>query len=124
MKTYEKIIFGGAALVIFIFSSLGFYLINGEPPIKSLVISGHSHILLFAYGAILFGLLLSKVRATDSLKKILAILFTLTYLGPLDLVYAGQSGVTKLLAYSSPLFMGLFVVLWLWLFVLLMKPTK
>lgn len=62
MTTSEKILFGSAAAVIGAFSALGFYLIEGEPAIKSLVVTGHNHILSFAYGAILFGLLLKAVN--------------------------------------------------------------
>ena len=120
----EKIIFGTAIFVIVAFSALGFYLIDAEPKIKSLVVSGHNHILSFAYGAILFGLLLGKITLPESRKVLLAVWMSLTYLGPLDLIYAGISGNTSLLSLTSPLFMGSFVALWFIMFYLLLRRSK
>lgn len=37
---------------------------------------------------------------------------SLTYLGPIALIYAGFTGKTGFLMYTSPLFEGSFVVLW------------
>lgn len=120
----EKLIFTIAIIVITVFSALGFYLIDAEPKIKTLVVSGHNHILSFAYGAILFGLLLRFTGLPETVKRWLAVWMSVTYLGPLALIWAGLSGKTDILQFTSPLFMGSFVVLWLILAVQLARPRS
>lgn len=115
MAKSEKYLVGISALVVVVFSALGFYLIEGAPKIKSLVVSGHNHMLSFAYGALLFALILSKLAISDRAKKWLSLWMSLTFLGPLALIYAGFTGNTGILTFTSPLFMGSFVLLWLWL---------
>ncbi|MEK7520968.1 MAG: hypothetical protein AAB560_02720 [Patescibacteria group bacterium] len=124
MPTSEKILFGSAAAVIGVFSALGFYLIEGEPVIKSLVITGHNHILSFAYGAILFGLLLKIVNLTEPRKIVLSVWMATTFFGPLALICAGFTGNTSFLPVTSPVFEGSFVVLWLIIFWLLMRRER
>ena len=115
MTKSEKYLVGISALIIALFSALGFYLIEGAPKIKSLVASGHNHMLSFAFGAVLFALVLSKLNVGGGVKKWLSIWMVLTFLGPLALIYAGFTGNTGMLQFTSPLFMGSFVLLWLWL---------
>lgn len=112
MQKSEKIIFSIAVLVIVIFSAFGFYLIEGEFKIKSLAVSGHAHVLLFAYGAILFGLLMKIVDISEFKKRVLAVLMSLTYLAPIALIYAGFTGSAAILQITGPIFEGLFVILW------------
>ena len=112
LAKWEKIVFGVAALVITAGSAFGFYLIQGEPVIKSLVASGHNHLLSFAYGGILFGLLLGRIGIAETKKWWLAVWMSLTYLGPVALIYAGLTGKTGFLMYTSPPLEGSFVVLW------------
>jgi len=108
-----KYLVGISAVIIAVFSSLGFYLVRGTPVSKELVASGHNHILSFAYGAILFALLLKKLDVSNTVKWILAVWMTLSFLGPLDLIYAGFTGDRAYLSFTSPAFNGSFVVLWL-----------
>ena len=121
LSRWEKLLYGIAILIIVVFTGLGFYLIEGEPAIESLVASGHNHILSFAYGAILFGMLLGRTAINDMSKWWLSVWMSLTYLGPLALIYAGFTGQTGHLSVTSPLFMGSFVVLWALLLLQLMK---
>ena len=121
MQKSEKIIFSIAVLVIVIFSAFGFYLIEGEFKVKSLAVSGHAHVLLFAYGAILFGLLMKTIDIAEFKKRILAVLMSLTYLAPIMLIYAGFTGNTAVLQVSGPIFEGLFVILWAKMLYLIFK---
>ncbi len=109
----EKYLIIVSALVIVIFSALGFYLIDGAPKIKSLVAAGHNHILSFAYGALLFAWVIRRATVSEGVKKGLAVWMSLTFLGPLALIYAGFTGKTGLLDTTGVLFEGSFVVLWL-----------
>ncbi len=109
----QKYLFVVSALTIAIFSALGFYLIDGEPKIKSLVVTGHNHILSFAYGALLFAFVLSTLSVPETRKKLLSIWMSLTFLGPLSLMYAGFTARTGLLEITGPLFEGSFVLVWL-----------
>lgn len=113
MKFAQKYLFTVSSIVLAIFSSLGFYLIRGTPPIKTLVVSGHTHMLEFAFGAILFGLVLGKTQVSEKVQSALAIWMSLTFFGPLALIYAGMVGNTSFLATTDALFQGSFVVLWL-----------
>jgi len=121
----EKYLFVVSASVITVFSALGFYLIDAEPKIKSLVVSGHNHILSFAFGAILFGLIMMNLEIKESTKKWLSIWMSLTFLGPLGLIYAGIFGDTSMLTVTGALFEGSFVLLWLILLYFIIKtPTQ
>ncbi len=113
ISSAEKYLFGVAAFVLAVVSGIGFYLIGAKPKIQSLVVSGHSHTLLFAFGAILFGLLMRVAGTGEGAKRWLGFWFTLTFLGPISLIYAGVTGSTALLKWTSPLFYGSFVALWL-----------
>lgn len=124
MQKSEKIIFSIAVLVIVIFSAFGFYLIEGEFKIKSLAVSGHAHVLLFAYGAILFGLLMRALDISEFKKRALAIAMSLTYIAPIMLIYASFTGSTAILQISGPLFEGLFIVLWAKMLYLLLKQKS
>lgn len=66
LAKWEKIIFGIVALVITAGGAFGFYLIQGAPVMKTLAVSGHNHLLSFAYGGILFGLLLGRVSIAET----------------------------------------------------------
>lgn len=124
LQKWEKVIFGAAALVIAAVSAVGFYLIQGEPAIKQLVVTGHNHTLSFAYGAILFGLLLRHVAISERRKLVLAWWMSTTYLGPIALMVAGMLGRTDFLMFTSPVFEGSFVVLWGILFYELIKKSQ
>lgn len=113
MNFAQKYLYTVSALVLAVFSSLGFYLVRGTPPIKDLVVSGHNHMLSFAFGAILFGLVLSKTKASEKVQKWLAVWMSLTFIGPGALIYAGMVGNTGFLTTTDALFQGSFVVLWL-----------
>lgn len=113
MKFAQKYLFTVSAIVLAVFSSLGFYLIRGNPPIKDLVVSGHTHMLEFSFGAILFGLVLNLTKVSEKVQKWLAIWMSLTFLGPGALIYAGMVGNTAFLSFTDALFQGSFVVLWL-----------
>lgn len=124
LQKWEKVIFEAAALVIAAVSAVGFYLIQGEPAIKQLVVTGHNHTLSFAYGAILFGLLLRHVAISERRKLVLAWWMSTTYLGPIALMVAGMLGRTDFLMFTSPVFEGSFVVLWGILFYELIKKSQ
>ncbi len=113
MKFAQKYLFTVSAIVLAVFSSLGFYLVRGTPPIKTLVVSGHTHMLEFAFGAVLFGLVLSQTKVSDKVQKWLAVWMSLTFIGPGALIYAGMTGNTSFLSTTDALFQGSFVVLWL-----------
>ncbi len=113
MKFAQKYLIIVSSLVLAIFSSLGFYLVRGNPPIKNLVVSGHAHMLEFAFGAILFALALNITKISDRTQKWLAIWMSLTFFGPGALIYAGMTGNTGFLSVTGALFEGSFVVLWL-----------
>jgi len=112
MRSAQKYLFTVSSLVLAIFSSLGFYLIRGNPPIKTLVVSGHTHMLEFAFGAILFGLILNLTKVSDKAQMWLSIWMSLTFFGPGALIYGGLTGNTSFLLYTDALFQGSFVVLW------------
>lgn len=109
----EKYLLGISSLVIAIFSGFGFYLIEAQPAIKALVVSGHSHIIEFAFGAILYAILLGKLGLGENARTWLSIWMSTTFLGPLALIYGGITGNTSMLATTSILFEGSFVLLWL-----------
>lgn len=113
LAKWEKIIFGSATFIVAAGSIFGFYLVQGEPAIKSLVASGHSHVLSFAYGAILYGLLMRRLTFFERTKTALAAWMSLTYFGPIALILAGLTGNTGFLMYTSPIFEGSFVLLWM-----------
>lgn len=121
MKFAQKYLFTVSSLVVAIFSSLGFYLIRGNPPIKALVVSGHTHMLEFAFGAILFGLVLNLTKVSEKVQTGLAVWMSLTFFGPLALIIAGMIGNTSFLSVTDALFQGSFVVLWLILGYLVVK---
>jgi hypothetical protein len=108
----EKILFGLSALIIVAAGALGYYLIDGEPAIKGLVSSGHNHLMSFAFGAILFGLVLNWLNVSEQKKMWMGYWMCATFLGPIALIYAGFSGQTALLKFTSPIFNGSFVILW------------
>lgn len=124
LQKWEKVIFALAALVIAGVSAIGFYLIEGEPAIKQLVVTGHNHTLSFAYGAILFGLLLRHVMVSEKKKMMLSLWMSATYLGPAALMAAGVLGRTDFLMFTSPVFEGSFVLLWAILFYELVKKSQ
>ncbi len=113
MKFAEKYLIIVSSLVLAIFSGFGFYLIRGQPAIKDLVVSGHNHTLSFAYGGILFALILANLNISEEMKTWLAYWMSLTFLGPIALIYAGLTGNTSILQYTDIIFQGSFVVLWI-----------
>lgn len=121
LQKSEKILFGIAAFIITAFSAFGFYLIQGKPKIASLAAAGHNHVLSFAYGAILFGFLLRFLMVPERRKLALAWWMSLTYLGPIALIWAGLTGNSAFLKYTSPVFEGSFAILWLILFWMLLR---
>lgn len=121
---WEKYLFSVSAGTIALFSGLGFYLIHGTPKIKSLVASGHNHMLSFAFGAMIFGLIVHLLGLSEKQQRYLSIWMTISFLGPLFLIVAGVTGYTKFLVYTDAVFQGSFVVLWVILISYILSSGK
>lgn len=113
LSGYEKYLYLVSSLMIVLSGALGFVLIYTKPQIESLMASGHSHLIGFAMAAILFGYLLRFISLSTGEKWIMAVWTSLTFVGPLTLIYAGYSGTTSMLKMSGIIFEGSFVLMWL-----------